>query len=293
MSTINYSLLLMKLSRHAATVSSGVAFATDSDFNAVGKGSATIADAFPDTGKPRCVSALRCSAAVVTSYLCSMTLAARIDHTLLRPDATEQQIAQLCDEAAAHGFAAVCVPPCYVALVAAQLAGTGVAVATVIGFPLGYATSSVKFKEAEVALYDGATELDMVINISALKSGQSAAIQAEILDLADLCHVHQALLKVIIETALLTEAEMVLACQLCVAGEADFVKTSTGFASRGASVADVELLRRSLPAAVRIKAAGGIRTRAAALALVAAGADRIGSSNSIALIAETDDSTAA
>ena len=222
-----------------------------------------------------------------------MTLAARIDHTLLRPDATEVQIAQLCQEAAAHGFASVCVPPCYVAAATAQLAGTGVAVCTVIGFPLGYATSSVKFKEAEVAMYDGATELDMVINIAALKSGKAELVQAEILDLADLCHVHQSLLKVIIETALLTEEEIVLACQLCVAGEADFVKTSTGFASRGASVADVELMRRSLPDTMRIKAAGGIRTREAALALVAAGAGRLGSSNSVALIAETDENPAA
>ena len=222
-----------------------------------------------------------------------MTLAARIDHTLLRPDCTEAQIIQLCEEAVAHGFASVCVPPCYVALAAAKLEGTNVPVCTVIGFPLGYASSSVKFKEAEVALYDGAHELDMVINISALKSGKTDAIQAEILDLADLCHVHQALLKVIIETALLTEAEIELACQLCVGGEADFVKTSTGFASRGASVADVELMRRVLPAAIRIKAAGGIRTRAAAEALVAAGADRLGSSNSVALIAENHESTAA
>ena len=222
-----------------------------------------------------------------------MNLAAHIDHTLLRPDATEAQIIQLCDEAAAHGFATVCVPPCYVALATAKLVDTGVGICTVIGFPLGYSSASVKFKEAEVALYDGATELDMVINISALKSGKTDAIQAEILDLADLCHVHQSLLKVIIETALLTEVEIELACRLCVGGEADFVKTSTGYASRGASVADVELMRRSLPAGVRIKAAGGIRTREAALALLAAGADRIGSSNSLALIDSTDETTVA
>jgi deoxyribose-phosphate aldolase len=222
-----------------------------------------------------------------------MTLAAHIDHTLLRPDCTEAQIVHLCEEAAAHGFASVCVPPCYVALAAEKLAESGVGICTVIGFPLGYSASSVKFKEAEVALYNGATELDMVINISALKSGKIEAIQAEILDLADLCHVHQALLKVIIETALLTEAETELACQLCAAGEADFVKTSTGFASRGASVADVELMRRVLPETVRIKAAGGIRTREAANALVAAGAARIGSSNSVALITATDETTAA
>ena len=222
-----------------------------------------------------------------------MNLAAHIDHTLLRPDATEAQIIRLCDEAAAHSFATVCVPPCYVALATAKLVDTGVGICTVIGFPLGYSSASVKFKEAEVALYDGATELDMVINISALKSGKTDAIQAEILDLADLCHVHQSLLKVIIETALLTEVEIELACRLCVGGEADFVKTSTGYASRGASVADVELMRRSLPAGVRIKAAGGIRTREAALALLAAGADRIGSSNSLALIDSTDETTVA
>ena len=226
-------------------------------------------------------------------YLCPMTLAARIDHTLLRPDCTEAQIAQLCQEAAVHGFASVCVPPCYVAFAAEKLAGTAVGIFTVIGFPLGYAASSAKFKEAEVALYDGATELDVVINVSALKSGKTETIQAEILDLADLCHVHQALLKVIIETALLTDAEIELACQLCAGGEADFVKTSTGFASRGASVADVALMRRVLPETVRIKAAGGIRTREAALALVAAGADRIGSSNSEVLITATDETTAA
>ncbi|GAB3289508.1 deoxyribose-phosphate aldolase [Hymenobacter humi] len=230
---------------------------------------------------------------VHSPYLCPMTLAARIDHTLLRPDCTEAQVAQLCQEAAAHGFASVCVPPCYVAFATEQLAATAVGICTVIGFPLGYAASSVKFKEAEVALYDGATELDMVINISALKSGKSEAIQAEILDLADLCHVHQALLKVIIETALLSAEEIELACQLCVGGEADFVKTSTGFATRGASVEDIALMRRVLPENVRIKASGGIRTREAALALVVAGADRIGSSNSVALIAENNETTAA
>lgn len=222
-----------------------------------------------------------------------LPLAARIDHTLLRPDATEAQVIQLCEEAAAHNFATVCVPPCYVALACEKLTGTAVGVGTVIGFPLGYNSPGAKFKEAEVALYDGATELDMVLNISALKSGKAEAVQAEILDLADLCHVHQALLKVIIETALLSEEEIVLACQLCVAGEADFVKTSTGFASRGASLEDVKLLRQTLPATVRIKAAGGIRSRAAALALIEAGADRIGSSNSLALITEQDELPAA
>jgi deoxyribose-phosphate aldolase len=223
----------------------------------------------------------------------SLDLAARIDHTLLRPDATEAEVLQLCQEAAAHGFATVCVPPCYVAAAAAKLEGSAVGVCTVVGFPLGYTASTVKFKEAEAALYDGADELDMVINISALKSGRAELVGREIADMAELCHMHDALLKVIIETALLTEAEIVQVCGLCATAEVAFVKTSTGFASRGASVADVELMRRSLPETIRIKAAGGIRTREAALALVAAGADRLGSSNSLALISDDHETTAA
>jgi deoxyribose-phosphate aldolase len=216
-------------------------------------------------------------------------LAARIDHTLLRPDATAAQVEQLCREAAAHGFATVCIPPCYVTLAVELLANTGVGVCTVVGFPLGYSSSSVKFKEAEVALYEGATELDMVINISALKSGRLELVRAEITDLAELCHMNDALLKVIIETALLSEAEIVQACTICAEAEADFVKTSTGFASRGASFDDVRLMRRSLPDTVRIKAAGGIHSHAAALALVQAGADRLGSSNSLALLTDKDE----
>ena len=217
-----------------------------------------------------------------------MLRASQIDHTLLRPEATAAQIGQLCAEAAAHGFATVCVPPCYVTAAAAALAGTGVGVCTVIGFPLGYATTAAKCAEAAIALADGATELDMVLNLAAFKSGDDAAAQADIAALAARCHAAGALLKVIIETALLDAAEIEAACGLCAAAGADFVKTSTGFASRGASVADVALMRRVLPPHVRIKAAGGIRDRAAALALVAAGADRLGSSNSVALLLADD-----
>jgi deoxyribose-phosphate aldolase len=211
-------------------------------------------------------------------------LAARLDHTLLRPDCTEAQITQLCHEARQHGFASACVPPCYVPLAARALSGAGVAVCTVIGFPLGYNSPRVKFREAEIALGEGATELDLVLNVSALKSGNWDAVRAEVEDIADLCDVNDALLKVIIETALLTEEEMETAARLCAEAGANFVKTSTGFASRGASVADVELLRRVLPPEVRIKASGGIRTRAQALALLAAGADRLGTSNSLVII---------
>ncbi|WP_022822177.1 deoxyribose-phosphate aldolase [Hymenobacter norwichensis] len=217
-----------------------------------------------------------------------MNLAPYIDHTLLRPDATPAQIEQLCAEAAEHRFATVCVPPCYVRLTAEKLQNSKVAVCTVIGFPLGYQLAKVKFFEAHQALTEGATELDMVINIGALKAGRTEEVEEEIGQLAELCHLRGALLKVIIETALLSEDEIVLACQLCEEAGADFVKTSTGFASRGASVADIMLMRRTLPGQIRIKAAGGIRTRTAALALIAAGADRIGSSNSLILLHEDD-----
>ena len=217
-------------------------------------------------------------------------LAATLDHTLLRPDCTEAQIIQLCQEARQYGFASACVPPYYVSVAARELSGSGVAVCTVIGFPLGYNNPRVKFREAEIALAEGATELDLVLNVSALKSGNLGAVQAEVEDLADLCDVHDALLKVIIETALLTEEEMETAARLCAEAGAHFVKTSTGFASRGASVADVELLRRVLPSSVRIKASGGIRTREQAVAMLAAGADRLGTSNSLVIIKE-DEST--
>ena len=217
------------------------------------------------------------------------SLAAHIDHTLLRPDATEAQIRQLCQEAHDHGFATVCVPPCYVALAAGLLDASAVAVGTVIGFPLGYATRGAKFREAELALADGATELDMVMNISAFKSGHDEQVRDEIQDLAELCSLTDATLKVIIETALLDEAEIARAATLCAQAGAHYVKTSTGFASRGVSLEDVRLLHRVLPADVRIKAAGSIRSRAGALALLAAGASRLGSSNSLGLLTDRDE----
>jgi len=222
-----------------------------------------------------------------------MNLVPYIDHTLLKPDATPEQIARLCAEAAAHRFASVCVPPCYVRQAADALQGSGVAVCTVIGFPLGYSLAKVKFFEGHLALNDGATELDMVLNIGALKAGQHAEVEDEIGQLAELCRMRGALLKVIIETALLTDAEIVTACQLCAEAGANFVKTSTGFASRGASVADIELMRASLPTHIRLKASGGIRTREAALALVGAGADRLGASDGVALLAQSASETAA
>jgi deoxyribose-phosphate aldolase len=163
-------------------------------------------------------------------------LAATLDHTLLRPDCTEAQITQLCREARQHGFASACVPPCYVPVAARELSGSGVAVCTVIGFPLGYNSPRVKFREAEIALGEGATELDLVLNVSALKSGNLAAVKAEVEDLADLCDVNDALLKVIIETALLTEEEMETAARLCAeAGQPGRVGGRCGAAAPGAA----------------------------------------------------------
>jgi deoxyribose-phosphate aldolase len=209
-------------------------------------------------------------------------LASYIDHTQLRPDATQSMVEQLCDEARNYGFAAVCVAPCYVQLAKERLGpGTQVKVATVVGFPLGYQHAKVKLLETHQAIADGADEIDVVMNISAFKSGKYAEVEQELSDLANFCHLNQAELKVIIETALLSSEEIEQACTICAAAGVDFVKTSTGFASRGASVEDVKLMRRVLPASMRIKAAGGIKTFADAEALIKAGADRLGCSASI------------
>ncbi|MBF9251939.1 deoxyribose-phosphate aldolase [Pontibacter sp. 172403-2] len=212
-------------------------------------------------------------------------LAAYIDHTLLRPEATDAQIRQLCDEARNYGFAAVCVPPCYVQLAKDQLGpGALVKIATVAGFPLGYQHAKIKLMETDQALADGAAEIDVVMNISAFKSGRYKQVQDELSDVASLCHLKNAALKVIIETALLAADEIEKACELCVAADADYVKTSTGFAASGASAADVKLMRRVLPGHIKIKAAGGIKTFADAEALIKAGADRLGCSAGIQIV---------
>ncbi len=193
-------------------------------------------------------------------------------------------IRQLCTEAATYQFAAVCVPPCYVKIAANVLGESPVNIATVIGFPCGYQTAEVKFFEAHKALSAGATEIDMVLNLAAFKSGRLADVENEVGELATLCHLRGGLLKVIIETALLSEEEIIQACYICVQAEADFVKTSTGFAGRGASVADVLLMRQYLPERVRIKASGGIRDVTFAKELIRAGADRIGTSAGVQIM---------
>ncbi|NDK57306.1 deoxyribose-phosphate aldolase [Pontibacter fetidus] len=211
-------------------------------------------------------------------------LASYIDHTILKPDATEAQVLQICDEAREYNFAAVCVPPCYVQVSKERLAGTDVNVATVVGFPLGYNHPKVKFLETHQAIADGANEIDVVINVSAFKSGKYSDVENELSELAKFCHLKEAVLKVIIETALLTDDEIVKACELCANAGVDYVKTSTGFASGGAKVEHIELMRRVLPSHIKIKASGGIRTFEDAQALVKAGADRLGCSASIQIV---------
>ena len=210
------------------------------------------------------------------------SLAALIDHTALRADTSEADVRALVGEARTHRFAAVCIPPSYVKLAARLLEGTEIGVCTVVGFPLGVNCTAVKTLEAMTAIEDGATEIDMVLNIGYLQAGRSADVQADIRAVVE--SVHPATVKVIMETALLTDPEKVLACRLSVAAGASFVKTSTGYANGGATCADVRLLRRTVGDSVGVKASGGIRTRADALALVEAGATRLGCSSSLSII---------
>jgi len=215
-------------------------------------------------------------------------LAGYIDHTLLKPDATPAQIERLCAEALQHRFASVCVNPCYVPLCAGLLAGSPVAVCTVIGFPLGATTTSVKVFEAAQAAGDGARELDMVIAVGLLKAGRYPEVADDIRQVVAVGHAQGALVKVIIETALLSDEEKVAACLLAARAGADFVKTSTGFAGGGASAADVALMRRAVGPEVGVKASGGVRSLADARALIAAGASRIGASAGVAIISEAE-----
>lgn len=212
------------------------------------------------------------------------SLASMIDHTLLKADATRDQILQLCAEARQYSFAAVCVNPSYVKLCAELLRGSNVRVCTVIGFPLGATSAKAKECEAQQAIADGATELDMVINIGALKSRDLGLVEQEIASLAGVCHAGDAILKVIIEAAMLTDEEKVIACELAKAAGADFVKTSTGFGPGGATAKDVALMRQTVGPTMGVKAAGGIRSLAEAQEMIAAGASRIGASASIKII---------
>ena len=209
-----------------------------------------------------------------------------IDHTLLKPEATREQIDRLCREALEYHFASVCVNPTHVGRCAELLRGSDVKVCTVIGFPLGATTTAVKAYETRQAIDDGATEIDMVINVGALKSGDLDAVQADIAAVVDEAHAADALVKVIIETALLSDDEKVTACRLAKAAGAEFVKTSTGFGPGGAKVEDVALMRRVVGPEMGVKASGGVRNYADVQAMIAAGATRIGASAGVAIVSE-------
>ena len=214
-------------------------------------------------------------------------VASMIDHTLLKPDASRAEIEKLCREAAEFGFATVCVNPAWVAVAAALLRGKGVGVCSVVGFPLGATTADVKHFETRRAIYDGANEIDMVINIGALKSGDLRTVERDIEAVVDPCRQCGVISKVIIEAALLTDEEKITACTLSKAAGADFVKTSTGFASGGATAADVALMRRVVGADMGVKAAGGVRDLEGLKAMVAAGATRVGASAGVKIVQES------
>ena len=215
------------------------------------------------------------------------SVASMIDHTLLKPDATRQEIEKLCREAAQFHFATVCVNPAWVALSAQLLRGSGVGVCSVVGFPLGATTADVKHYETRRAIFDGAAEIDMVINVGALKSGDLKTVERDIAAVVGPCREANVTSKVIIEVALLNDDEKVAACTLSKAVGADFVKTSTGFASGGATAADVALMRRVVGAEMGVKAAGGVRDYEGLKAMVAAGATRVGASAGVKIVQES------
>ena len=214
-------------------------------------------------------------------------VSAMIDHTLLKPDASRSDIEKLCREASEFHFATVCVNPTWVATAARLLRGSGVGVCSVVGFPLGATPADVKNYETRRAIFDGATEIDMVINIGALKSGDLRTMERDIEAVVDPCRQCGVASKVIIEAALLTDDEKITACTLAKAAGADFVKTSTGFASGGATAADVALMRRVVGADMGVKAAGGVRDLEGLKAMVAAGATRVGASAGVKIVQES------
>jgi len=207
-----------------------------------------------------------------------------IDHTLLKPDATLAEVDTICAEALENKFASVCVNGVHVRRCAEILQGSGVATCTVVGFPLGAMAPEVKAYEARRAIEDGACEVDMVLNVGALKSGDDEFVRRDVAGVAETCHRMGARLKVILETCLLTDAEKVRACELCVKAGADFVKTSTGFSKGGATIEDVALMRRTVGPVLGVKASGGVRDAEGARAMVEAGATRIGASASVAIV---------
>lgn len=222
-------------------------------------------------------------------HLTRASLATYMDHTLLKPEATAADIDRVVAEARQYGTASVCVNPYWVARVAAGLAGSGVKTCTVIGFPLGATSTASKVAETRDATAHGAQEIDMVINIGELKSGNDNAVRSDISAVANAAHEAGALLKVIIETCLLSDEEKRRACELSVAGGADFVKTSTGFSTGGATTADITLMRETVGPELGVKASGGIRTLEAAIAMIEAGATRLGVSAAVSILEEVNE----
>src|SRR6185312_4557598 len=216
-------------------------------------------------------------------------IASLIDHTILKPDAVRSEVKTVCAEARKYGFASVCVNSFWTPFAASELLGTAVKVCTVAGCPLGAASTAAKLAEARAALADGAREIDMVMNVGALRGGETGIVEADIRAVADATHGQGAILKVIIETALLNNEEKVLACRSAVAAGADFVKTSTGFSRSGATTEDVALMRRTVGPSIGVKASGGIRTLADMQAMIEAGANRIGASASVRILEAADD----
>jgi deoxyribose-phosphate aldolase len=218
-----------------------------------------------------------------STHISPAELAGYIDHTLLKPDAIESQFEQLCNEAVKYKFKSVCVNSSWVPFVAKKLRGSGIIICSVIGFPLGGMDTRSKAFEARSAIANGATELDMVINVGALKSGNLKLVEEDIRAIKRACR-STTLLKVILETGLLTDAEKILACEISKKSGADFVKTSTGFSGSGATVQDIALMRRIVGPNMGVKASGGIKTFGQAVALINAGANRLGCGSSIAVI---------
>jgi len=209
-----------------------------------------------------------------------------IDHTLLRADATAAEISKLCEEAIKYDFASVCINPYYVKFCSKMLKASTVKVCTVIGFPLGQMTTAAKVYEAEDAIKEGAQEVDMVLNIAALKAGNLDYVTDEIKEIRSVCHKHDVILKVIIETCLLSEQDKINACKCVSDAKADFIKTSTGFSTAGATVEDVALMKKYVAKEVAIKAAGGIRCKQDAIDMINAGANRLGTSKGVMLVKE-------
>ncbi|MEO8583058.1 MAG: deoxyribose-phosphate aldolase [Flavitalea sp.] len=218
-----------------------------------------------------------------------MGIASYIDHTILKPTTSPEDVKRVCSEALEYHFAAVCIPPPFVRTAKEVLKATDVRVATVVGFPFGYSVALAKLAEVKQAIKDGADELDIVINLAAMKSGSWSYLESEIELLIEPIHAAERIAKVIIESGILSDEEIIKCCAIYTKAKADFVKTSTGYAEKGASVEAVQLMRANLPSGIKIKASGGIRTFTFAQQLIDAGADRLGCSSGVDIIKQSNE----